>query len=188
MKNYRLVGWLISQLAFGQLAGWLNSSFTGWQGGAMFGCRGDWLIGQSLVNLSVGSLVGWGDMVTTIGGSDSIKYDNSSLLSLLLPLQPGATETPLLSLSLLDRKNSTSNTTVVGEITRIIEHAANTTSQVETMMDTAINAGGATTNPLPPDSNNLQKLNITSTTKICPSNTNTQTLSTKLTATAMCSH
>ncbi len=65
------------------------------------------------------------------------------------------------------------------EITGIVEHAANTTGLVETTMDIAINAGGAATSPLPPDSDTLQKLNNTSTTKICPSNTNTQTASTK---------
>jgi hypothetical protein len=69
--------------------------------------------------------------------------------------------------------------TVSDEITRIVAHAANTTGRVETAMDTAINAGGTTTNPLPSDSDTLQKLNITSNTKICPSNTNTQTVSTK---------
>jgi hypothetical protein len=118
-------------------------------------------------------------MATIIGGSDSVKYDNSNLLSLLLPPRPVATEAPLLSLNLLDSKISASNTMVDGEITRIVKHAANTTGQVETTMDTAINAGGATTNPLPPDSDTLEKLNITSTTKICPPNTNTQTISTK---------
>ncbi len=67
---------------------------------------------------------------------------------------------------------------VNSEITRIIKHAANTISQVETTMDTAINAGGATSNLLPPDSDIPQKLNNTSTTKICPSNKKTQTIST----------
>jgi hypothetical protein len=123
-----------------------------------------------------------GGMAKTVGGSDSVEYDNSTLLSLLFPPQPVATESPLLSLSLLDRKFSASNTTVNGEITRIIKHAANTTSRVETTIDTVINAGGATTNPLPPDSYTLQKLNNTSTTKIFPSNTNTQTVSTKQTS------
>jgi hypothetical protein len=118
-------------------------------------------------------------MVTTIGGSDSIEYDNSTLLSLLLLPRPVATEAPLWSLNLLDRKISASNTMVNKEITRIVEHAANTTGRVETTMDTTINAGGATTNPLPPDSDTLQKLNNTSTTKICPSNTKTQTISPK---------
>ncbi len=66
-----------------------------------------------------------------------------------------------------------------GEITRIVKHAANTTSQMDTTIDTAISASGATTNPLPPDSDTLQKLDNTSTTKICPSNTKTQTVSTK---------
>jgi hypothetical protein len=49
-------------------------------------------------------------------------------------------------------------------------------------MDTTINAGGMATNPLPPDSDALQKLNNTSTTKIFPSNSNTQTESTKQTS------
>jgi hypothetical protein len=120
-----------------------------------------------------------GGMATTVGGSDSVQYDNSTLLSLLLPPQPVATEAPTLSLNLLDSKISTSNTIVDVEITSIVKHAANTTGQVHTTMDTAINAGGATTNLLPPDSDTLQKLNNTSTTKICPSNTKTQTVSTK---------
>jgi hypothetical protein len=120
-----------------------------------------------------------GGMATTVGSSDTVKYDKSTLLSLLLPLQPVAMEAMLLSLNLLDSKISASNTTVNGEITRIVEHAADTTGQVETTMDTTINAGGTTTNPLPPDSDTPQKLNNTSTTKICPSNTKTQTGSTK---------
>jgi hypothetical protein len=86
-----------------------------------------------------------------------------------------ATEALALSLNLLNSKISASNTMVDSKITRIIEHAANTTGRVETTMDTAINVGGATTNPLPPDSDTPQKLNNTSTTKICPSNTKTQT-------------
>jgi hypothetical protein len=110
-----------------------------------------------------------GGMATTVGGSDSVEYDSSTILSLLLPPQPVAMEAPLLSLNLLDSKISASNTTVNSEITRIVEHAANTTGQVNTTMDTAINAGGATTNPLSPDSDTPQKLNNTSTTKICPS-------------------
>ncbi len=134
-----------------------------------------------------------------------------------------AKEALLLSLNLLDGKISASNTTVNNEITKVVEHIANTTSGVETIMETATNAGGttanplspdqvlgyhwlkvdvmvnrvntspavhaakttnsvettmdtdintsgATTNPLPPDSDTLQKLNNTSTTKICPSN------------------
>jgi hypothetical protein len=67
-----------------------------------------------------------GGMATTVGGSDSVEYDNSNLLSLLLPPQPVATEAPLLSLNLLDSNISASNTTVNGEITRIIKHATNT--------------------------------------------------------------
>jgi hypothetical protein len=82
-------------------------------------------------------------MAMTVGSSDSIEYDNSTLLSLLLPLQPVATEAPSLSLNLLDSKISASNKTVDGEITRIIKHATNTTVQVETTMDTAINTGVA---------------------------------------------
>jgi hypothetical protein len=173
-----------------------------------------------------------GDMATTVGSSDSVKYGNSTILSLPSPLPPVAAEAPSLSLKFLDGKISTSNTTVNGEITRVIKHttnttgsveaimdtatiagsttanplppdqvlgyhwlkvdvmvdrvntspavhAAKTTSGVETTMDTAINAGGTAANPLPPDSDTSQKLNNTSTTKICPSNTNTQTVSTK---------
>jgi hypothetical protein len=121
-----------------------------------------------------------GDMTTTIGGSDSIKYGNFTLLSLLPLSRPVATEAWSLSLNLLDSKISdSSNTTVNGEITRIVKYATNTTNQVETTMDTSINAGGATTNTLSPDSDTLQKLNNTSTTEICPSNTNTQAISTK---------
>jgi hypothetical protein len=104
-------------------------------------------------------------MAMTVGGSDSVEYDNSTLLSLLSPPRPVATEALSLSLNLLDSKISASNTTVVGEITRINGHAANTTGQVETTMDTAINTGVTTTNPLPPDSDTPQKLNYTSTTK-----------------------
>jgi hypothetical protein len=114
-----------------------------------------------------------GGMATTVGGSDSIKYDDSTLLSLLLPPQPVATKAPPLSLNLLDSKISTSNTTVNGEITRIVKHAAKITSQMDTTMVTAISAGGTTTNPLPPDSDTPQKRNNT------PSNTKTQTVSTK---------
>jgi hypothetical protein len=120
-----------------------------------------------------------GGMATTVGGSDSVQYDNSTLLSSLLPPQPVATEAPSLSLNLLDSKIRASNTIVDGEITSIVKHAANTTSRVDTTMDTAINAGDATTNPLSPDSDTPQKLNNTSTTKICPSNTKTQTVRTK---------
>ncbi len=119
-----------------------------------------------------------GDMVMTIGGSDSIKYDNSTLLSSLLPPRSVATEALLLSLNLLD-SISASNTMVNGEVTKIVKHAANTTSWAETTIDTPINAGGTITNPLPPDSDTLQKLNITSTTNFFPSNTNTQTVNTK---------
>jgi hypothetical protein len=68
-----------------------------------------------------------GDMVMTIGGSDSIKYDNSTLLSSLLPPRSVATEALLLSLNLLD-SISASNTMVNGEVTKIVKHAANTTS------------------------------------------------------------
>jgi hypothetical protein len=120
-----------------------------------------------------------GDMATTIGSSDSVKYGNSTLLSLPLPSRPGAMEAPSLSLNLLDGKIDASNTMIDDEITRIVDHAANTTGQVETTMDTAINTGGTATNPVPLDSDTLQKLNITSATKICPSNTNTQTVSMK---------
>jgi hypothetical protein len=109
-----------------------------------------------------------GDMATTVGSSDSIKYGNLTILSSLLLPPPVAAEAPLLSLNLLDGKTSASNTTVDGEITRIAEHAANITGSVETTMDTAINAGGATTNPLSPDSDTPQKLNNTSTTKNLP--------------------
>jgi hypothetical protein len=120
-----------------------------------------------------------GGTATTIGGSDSVENDNSTLSSSLLLLWLVAMEAPLLSLNLLDSKFCASNTTIDGEITRIVDHAANTTSQVETTMDTAINSGGTTTNPLPPDSDTPQKLNNNSTTKFCPSKTKTQTISTK---------
>ncbi len=56
-------------------------------------------------------------------------------------------------------------------------HAAKTPGSVETAMDTTINASGTATNPLPPDSDTPHKQNNTSTTKICPSNTNTQAVS-----------
>ncbi len=115
----------------------------------------------------------------TVGGNDGIKYGNSTILSLPSPLLPVAIEATLLSLNLLDGKISTSNTTVDGEITMVVKHAANTTGGVETTMDTTINAGSAATNPLPPDSDTPQKLNNTNTTKICPSNTNTHSVSTK---------
>jgi hypothetical protein len=102
-------------------------------------------------------------MAMTIGGSDSVEYGNLTILSLLLPPPPVATEALLLSLNLLGDEISASNTMVYGEITRIVEHAANTTGGVETTMDTAINAGSAATNPLSPDSDTPQKLNYTST-------------------------
>jgi hypothetical protein len=54
-------------------------------------------------------------------------------------------------------------------------HTAKTTGGVETNMDIAKNEGGNATNPLPPDSDTLQKVNNTSNIQICPSNTNTQT-------------
>jgi hypothetical protein len=173
-----------------------------------------------------------GDMVTTIGGSDSNEYDDLTILSSLSPPLPVAVEAPPLSLNLLDGKISASNTTDDGEITRVVEHVAYTNGQVETILDTAmnvgvtttnplppdqvlgyhwlkvdvmvdrvntsptmhtakttcgvettmddaINAGGTATHPLPPDSDSPQKLNNTSSTKICPSNTNTQTITTK---------
>jgi hypothetical protein len=53
-----------------------------------------------------------GGMATTVGGSNSIEHDNSTLLCLLLPLRQVAMEAPLLSLNFLDRKISASNTTV----------------------------------------------------------------------------
>jgi hypothetical protein len=46
-----------------------------------------------------------GDMARTIGGSDSIEYGNSTLLSLLLPSRPVAMEVLLLSLNLMDGNN-----------------------------------------------------------------------------------
>ncbi len=69
-----------------------------------------------------------GYMAMPVGGSESIKYGNSTLLSLPSPQQPGAMEAPLLSLNLLDGRINVSNTTVDDEITRIVNHAANTTS------------------------------------------------------------
>jgi hypothetical protein len=178
-----------------------------------------------------------GEIVTTIGSSDSIDYGN---LFVPLPPPPAAAKAPSLSFSFLDGKISTTNTMVVGEIISPTKHAANTTSGVETTMDTtttaggasahilptnslqidfntpkklngvssanttvdhvitspamhatkttsgvettmdtATNADGATTNPLPPDSVALQKLNDISTNEQCPSDTNTHTVSTK---------
>jgi hypothetical protein len=75
-----------------------------------------------------------GDMAPTIGSSVSIKYGNLAILSLPSPPLPMAVEVPSMSLNLLDGKTSTSNTTVGREITRVVEHAANTTSGVETFM------------------------------------------------------
>ncbi len=46
---------------------------------------------------------------------------------------------------------------------RVVEHAANTTGGVDTIIDTATKADGAIANPLPPDSVILQKLNDIST-------------------------
>ncbi len=99
-----------------------------------------------------------GEMATTIGGSDSVNYGNSTIISLPSLLPPAATEALSLSLNLLDGKISASNTTVDREITRVAEHAVNTTSGVETTMDTATNADGTTPNPLSPDSVTPQKL------------------------------
>ncbi len=115
----------------------------------------------------------------TIGSSDSIKYGNSTILSLLSPLPPATAEVLLLSLNLLDSKISTRNTTANGDITRVIEQAANTTSGVETIMDTTTNADVTTANPLPPDSVTPQKLNDISNNGKCPSDTNTLLVSTK---------
>jgi hypothetical protein len=129
-----------------------------------------------------------GDMVMTIGGSDSIDYGNLTILSLLSPPPPVAAEARLLSLNLLDGKISTRNTTVSGEITRVVKHDTNTIGSVGTIMDTATNADGATATPLPPDSVTPQKLNNFSTNEKCPSEKNTHPVSTKLTATATCSH
>jgi hypothetical protein len=121
-----------------------------------------------------------GEMATTIGNSDSIEYGNLTILSLPSPPPPAAAEAPLLSLNLLDRKISASNTTVDGEITRVVKHATNTTGSVETIMDTTTNTDGTTANnPLPPDSVTLQKLNDISTNEKCPSDTNTLPMSTK---------
>jgi hypothetical protein len=92
---------------------------------------------------------------------------------------PVAAEALLLSLNFLDSKISISNTTVDGEITMIVEHAANTTGSVETITDTTANANGATTNPPPPDSVTPHKLNDISTNEKCPSETNTYPVSTK---------
>jgi hypothetical protein len=119
------------------------------------------------------------DMATTVSSSDSIKYGDLTILSLpLLPL-PVAMEVQLLSLNLLDSKISASNTTVDGEIIRDVEHAANTTGGVETIMDTTTNADGAIANPLPPDFVTPQKLNDISTNEKCSSDTNTLPVNTK---------
>ncbi len=77
-----------------------------------------------------------GDIATTVGSSDSVKYGYLTILSLPSPPQPAAVETQLLSLNLLGGKISASSTTVDGEITRVVEHAANTAGGVETIMDT----------------------------------------------------
>jgi hypothetical protein len=107
-----------------------------------------------------------GDMAMIIGGSDSINYGNSTILSLPLPPPSVAAEVLSLSLNLLDSKISTGNTTVNGEITRVVEHATITTGGVEKIIDTATNADGTTTNPLPPDSVTPQKLNDISTNQV----------------------
>jgi hypothetical protein len=120
-----------------------------------------------------------GDMATTVDGSDSFDYGKGTILSSpLLPL-PTAAEAPSLSLNLLDRKISASNTMVDWEIIRVVKHAAKTTGSVETIIDTATNADGTTTNPLPPDSVTLQKLNDVSTNEKCLSDTNAYPMRTK---------
>jgi hypothetical protein len=91
-------------------------------------------------------------MATTIGSSDSVNYGNLFILSLLLLPQSAAAEASLLSINFLDSKISATNTMVNGEITSPTEHAANTTDSVETTMDTATTAGGASAHTLPPDS------------------------------------
>jgi hypothetical protein len=70
-------------------------------------------------------------MATAVGGGDSVDYGNLTILSLPLLPPPVAMEAPLLSLNLLDREISASNTMVNGEITRVAKHAANTTRGVE---------------------------------------------------------
>jgi hypothetical protein len=104
-----------------------------------------------------------GDRAMTVGCSDSVEYGNSNILSSLSPPPPAAAEVLSLSLILPDRKISTSNTTVDGAITRVVEHAANTTGSVGTIMDTVTNTDGAIPNSLPPDSVTPQKLNDIST-------------------------
>jgi hypothetical protein len=71
------------------------------------------------------------------------------------------------------------NTTVNHVITSPTVHITKTTGGVETTMNTATNTAGATTNPLSPDSVTPQKLNDISTNKMCPSDTNTHTVSTR---------
>ncbi len=80
-----------------------------------------------------------GDMAMTDGGSDSVEYGNSTISSSPLPPPPAAPEAPSLSLNLLDGKISARNTTVNGEITRVVKNATNTTGSVETIMDTTTN-------------------------------------------------
>jgi hypothetical protein len=120
-----------------------------------------------------------GDMVPTIGGSVGAKYGSLAILSLPSPLPPVAAEAPSMSLNLLDGKTSASNTKVDGEITRVVEHSANTMGNVETFMGTATNADGIIANHLPPDSVIPQKLNDISTNEKCPPDTNTLPVSTK---------
>ncbi len=93
-----------------------------------------------------------GEMVTTVGGGDSVNYGNSFILSLLLPPPPAAVEAPLLSFNFLDGNISATNSTVDGEITSSTKHAANTAGSVETTMGTATATGGASNHTLPPDS------------------------------------
>ncbi len=119
------------------------------------------------------------DMTTTVGSNDSIEYVNSTIFSSLSPPPPAAAEVPSLSLNLLDGEISASNTRVDKEITRAAVHAANTTSGVETIMDTATKADGTIASPLPSDSVTLQKLNDISTIEKCSSDTNTLPMSTK---------
>jgi hypothetical protein len=123
-----------------------------------------------------------GDMAPTIGGSVSVKYGNLVIFSLpSLPL-PAAAEAPSMSLNLLDGKTSATNTTVNGEITTVVKHAAKTTGGVETFMGAATNADGTIANHLPPDSVTLQKLNDISTNEKFPMNTNTLPVSTNKTS------
>ncbi len=76
-------------------------------------------------------------------------------------------------------RGSGANKTVQHVITSPAMYASETTSGMETNMETTTNAGGATISPLPPDSVTPQKQNDISTNKMCSSDTNRHTVSIK---------